>query len=275
MNLNVVTLYHRRQLRRMILEDDAQCRLFLCLAAACRILRGIGRGWNFNWLPESHGCSGGGGGGGAPTELTEPLAPGTCVAPPTQPAALLADWPMLGPWCCAIGWLPRRDCSYRLTSVYDGIRMTAKLVPEFIDPRFRENKLKTLVFSHRKRAYWACFRENCVYNFGHWSYWRINMKFNRAYCTMHYVCTGEFIVTFVKHSCIPLLYSFANFKLMFDNKAVSEFIELGVLLMYSYQRVSRLEKLCSNMMPYSKSKIIFYKVLAGDSIFCCVWNGFW
>jgi hypothetical protein len=41
-------------------------------------------------------------------------------------------------------------------------------VPEFIDPRFRENKPKTLVFSHRKRAFWACFRENCVYNFGHW-----------------------------------------------------------------------------------------------------------
>jgi hypothetical protein len=40
-------------------------------------------------------------------------------------------------------------------------------VPEFIDPRFRENKPKTLVFSHRKRAFWACFRENCVYNFGH------------------------------------------------------------------------------------------------------------
>jgi hypothetical protein len=42
-------------------------------------------------------------------------------------------------------------------------------VPEFIDPRFRENKPKTLVFSHRKRAFWACFRENCVYNFGHWA----------------------------------------------------------------------------------------------------------
>jgi hypothetical protein len=40
-------------------------------------------------------------------------------------------------------------------------------VPEFIDPRFRENKPKTLVFSHRKRAFWACFRENCVYSFGH------------------------------------------------------------------------------------------------------------
>ncbi len=40
-------------------------------------------------------------------------------------------------------------------------------VPEFIDPRFRENKPKTLVFSHRQRAYWACFRENRVYNLRH------------------------------------------------------------------------------------------------------------
>ncbi len=39
-------------------------------------------------------------------------------------------------------------------------------VPECIDPRFRESKPKTLVFSHRKRAFWACFA-NCVYNFGH------------------------------------------------------------------------------------------------------------
>jgi hypothetical protein len=34
-----------------------------------------------------------------------------------------------------------------------------RTVPEFIDPRFRENSPKTLVFSHRKRAFWACFRE--------------------------------------------------------------------------------------------------------------------
>ena len=34
-------------------------------------------------------------------------------------------------------------------------------------PSFHENKPKTLVFSHTKRAFWACFRENCVYNFGH------------------------------------------------------------------------------------------------------------
>ncbi len=40
-------------------------------------------------------------------------------------------------------------------------------VPEFIDPRFRENKPKTLVISNWKRAFWAGFRENWVYNFGH------------------------------------------------------------------------------------------------------------
>jgi hypothetical protein len=34
-------------------------------------------------------------------------------------------------------------------------------------PSFRENKPKTLIFSHRKRAFWACFRENWVYKFGH------------------------------------------------------------------------------------------------------------
>jgi hypothetical protein len=34
-------------------------------------------------------------------------------------------------------------------------------------PSFPENQPKTLVFSHTKRAFWACFRENWVYNFGH------------------------------------------------------------------------------------------------------------
>ncbi len=36
-------------------------------------------------------------------------------------------------------------------------------------PSFRENKPKTLGFSHRKRAFWAGFRENWVYKFGHCS----------------------------------------------------------------------------------------------------------
>jgi hypothetical protein len=34
-------------------------------------------------------------------------------------------------------------------------------------PSFRENKPKTLVFGHRKRAFWACFRKNWVYKFSH------------------------------------------------------------------------------------------------------------
>ncbi len=55
----------------------------------------------------------------------------------------------------------------------------ATLVPEFIDPRFRENKPKTLVFSHRKRVVWACFRENWVYNFGHWPAKKRKRKVNK------------------------------------------------------------------------------------------------
>jgi hypothetical protein len=50
-------------------------------------------------------------------------------------------------------------------------------VPEFIDPRFRENKPKTLIFSHRKLAFWACFRENMVYNFRHC---RLSVKVTNA-----------------------------------------------------------------------------------------------
>jgi hypothetical protein len=42
-------------------------------------------------------------------------------------------------------------------------------MPEFIDPRIRENKPKTPEFSHWKRALCACFRENWVYNFGHYA----------------------------------------------------------------------------------------------------------
>ncbi len=34
-------------------------------------------------------------------------------------------------------------------------------------PSFRENKPKSLVFNHRKRAFWTCFRENFVYKFGY------------------------------------------------------------------------------------------------------------
>ncbi len=36
-------------------------------------------------------------------------------------------------------------------------------------PSFRKNKPKTLVLYDWKRAYCACFRENWVYKFGHWT----------------------------------------------------------------------------------------------------------
>jgi hypothetical protein len=34
-------------------------------------------------------------------------------------------------------------------------------------PSFRENKPNTLVLYDWKRSFWACFRENWVYKFGH------------------------------------------------------------------------------------------------------------
>jgi hypothetical protein len=49
---------------------------------------------------------------------------------------------------------------------YFGRRQT-QLCARIYRPSFRENKLNTLVFSHAKRAYWACFPENWVYKFGH------------------------------------------------------------------------------------------------------------
>ncbi len=68
-------------------------------------------------------------------------------------------------------------------------------------PSFRENKPKTIVFSNRKRAFWARFHENWVYEFGHWSLplynsvvlgcnsWSTNcgekMRENAQSCTAH------------------------------------------------------------------------------------------
>ncbi len=45
----------------------------------------------------------------------------------------------------------------------------AKTCTRIYRPSFLKNKPKTLVFSHKKRAFWACFRENWVDKFGHWS----------------------------------------------------------------------------------------------------------
>jgi hypothetical protein len=47
---------------------------------------------------------------------------------------------------------------------------TYKYSARIYRPSFCENKPKTLVFSHRKRAFWACFRENWVHKFGHWTF---------------------------------------------------------------------------------------------------------
>jgi hypothetical protein len=46
-------------------------------------------------------------------------------------------------------------------------------------PRFRENKLKTLVFNDLKRAVSAYFRDNWVYKLGHWG--RAKKKTSRRY----------------------------------------------------------------------------------------------
>jgi hypothetical protein len=61
-------------------------------------------------------------------------------------------------------------------------------LPEFIDPRFRENKPKTLVFSHWKRAFWACFRKNCVFNFGHLSLWLLLATCLLSPSSLSYAC---------------------------------------------------------------------------------------
>ncbi len=53
-------------------------------------------------------------------------------------------------------------------------RILRKTCARIYKPSFRENKPKTLVFSHTKRAFWASFRENWVYNFGHWyATWKV------------------------------------------------------------------------------------------------------
>ncbi len=65
------------------------------------------------------------------------------------------------------GLLDRSEESWYHQEAWTFRKANQNPVPEFINPRFRENKPKTLVFSHWKRAFWACFRENRVYNFRH------------------------------------------------------------------------------------------------------------
>ncbi len=50
-------------------------------------------------------------------------------------------------------------------------------------PSFHENKPKTLVLYDWKRAYWACFRENWVYKFGHST--DMDVNFIHSYCVTY------------------------------------------------------------------------------------------
>jgi hypothetical protein len=58
-------------------------------------------------------------------------------------------------------------------------------VPEFIDPFFAKTSTnKTLVFNQWKRAFWACFRENWVYKFGHGNISELHIMT----LVLHYTC---------------------------------------------------------------------------------------
>jgi hypothetical protein len=46
-----------------------------------------------------------------------------------------------------------------MTGIIDYGSFFSTTVPEFIDPVFAKNKLKTLVVNQGKQAFWACFRE--------------------------------------------------------------------------------------------------------------------
>jgi hypothetical protein len=76
-------------------------------------------------------------------------------------------------------------------------------------PSIRKSKPKTLVFSHRKRAFWACFRENRVYNFGHrFCYWPSSPNSSLA---THPLCTHGLTSPFI--TC-PFLVTFYNLPLL-------------------------------------------------------------
>jgi hypothetical protein len=62
---------------------------------------------------------------------------------------------------------PVRACLSKWLERFRGSQKEDERGARIYRPSFRENKPKTLVFSHRKRAFWACFRENWVYIFGH------------------------------------------------------------------------------------------------------------
>ncbi len=73
--------------------------------------------------------------------------------------------------------------SYLTSSVVPGWKAT-RVYPcaRIYRPSFHVNKPKTLVFIHTKRAFWACYRENRVYNFGHWSANHAQQVIQHSYC---------------------------------------------------------------------------------------------
>ncbi len=63
-----------------------------------------------------------------------------------------------------------RNCMYRrriFYALYIALLISKLFCARIYGPSFRENKPKTLVFFYWKRAFWACFRQNWVYKFGH------------------------------------------------------------------------------------------------------------
>jgi hypothetical protein len=55
-------------------------------------------------------------------------------------------------------------------------------------PSFHEKKPQTLVFSQSIRAFCACFRENWVFNFGHWCHCSLMTEFARNSSVVHVAC---------------------------------------------------------------------------------------
>jgi hypothetical protein len=63
-------------------------------------------------------------------------------------------------------WKPADLCLYAVPVFENYPQICARIYR----PSFRENKPHTLILHDWKLAFWACFPENWVYKFGHWSH---------------------------------------------------------------------------------------------------------
>ncbi len=89
-------------------------------------------------------------------------------------------------------------CSFWLSNpwIQTLIRIDLKSCARIFRPSFRENKPKTFVFSHRKQAFWACFRKkNWVYKFGHWT--RIALEPMRIHSTRRDTGLSFYFINFI------------------------------------------------------------------------------